>query len=80
MAKKLKAEGRGKEIEDEIRKISPPKISRQLAYVQGKSYEDYLHDMKIVQQYAVYNHQAIVDEIVGWGLKSGNSLPPYTIT
>jgi tRNA-splicing ligase RtcB len=64
MAKKLKAEGRGKEIEDEIRKISPPKISRQLAYVQGKSYEDYLHDMKIVQQYAVYNRKAIVDEII----------------
>jgi tRNA-splicing ligase RtcB len=43
---------------------NPSKISRQLAYVQGKSYEDYLHDMKIVQQYAVYNRKAIVDEIV----------------
>ncbi|NLG87766.1 MAG: RtcB family protein [Clostridiaceae bacterium] len=40
------------------------KISRQLAYVHGKSYNDYLHDMKIVQQYAVYNRKAIVDEII----------------
>jgi len=40
------------------------KISKQLAYVHGKSYNDYLHDMKIVQQYAVYNRKAMVDEII----------------
>jgi len=39
-------------------------ISKQLAYVHGKSYNDYLHDMKIIQQYAVYNRKAIVDEII----------------
>lgn len=41
-----------------------PKISKALAYVEGESYNDYLHDMKIVQQYAVYNRKAIVDEII----------------
>ncbi|NLY44012.1 MAG: RtcB family protein [Clostridiaceae bacterium] len=40
------------------------KVSKQLAYVQGESYNNYLHDMKIVQQYAVYNRKAIVDEII----------------
>ncbi len=40
------------------------KISKQLAYLHGESYYDYLHDMKLVQQYAVYNRKAIVDEIV----------------
>jgi len=40
------------------------KINKQLAYVHGKSYNDYLHDMKIIQQYAVYNQKAIVDEII----------------
>lgn len=64
IVKKLKAEGREKEIQDEIQKISPVKISKQLAYVQGESYNNYLHDMKIVQQYAVYNRKAIVDEII----------------
>jgi tRNA-splicing ligase RtcB len=64
IAKKLKAEGREKEIQDEIQKISPVKIPKQLAYVQGESYHNYLHDMKIVQQYAVYNRKAIVDEII----------------
>jgi tRNA-splicing ligase RtcB len=62
--KKLKAEGREKEILIEIQKISPVKISKQLAYVQGESYNNYLHDMKIVQQYAVYNRKAMVDEII----------------
>jgi len=61
---KLKAEGREKEIEKEIKKIKPPNISKQLAYVQGKSYEDYLADMKLVQKFAVLNRKAIVDEIV----------------
>ncbi|NLY17957.1 MAG: RtcB family protein [Clostridiaceae bacterium] len=64
IAKKLKAEGREKEIQDEIKKISPVRISKQLAYVQGESFNNYLHDMKIVQQYAVYNRKAIVDEII----------------
>jgi len=61
---KTKKRKRKKEIEDEIEKISPIKISKQLAYVQGESYRNYLHDMKIVQQYAVYNRKAIVDEIM----------------
>ncbi|HHV29989.1 RtcB family protein [Acetivibrio mesophilus] len=61
---RLKAEGRQKEIEKEIKKVKPPKINKQLAYVQGKSYEDYLADMKLVQKFAVLNRKAIVDEIV----------------
>jgi len=40
------------------------KISRQLAYLQGESYKNYLEDMKIIQKYAVYNRKAIVDEII----------------
>ena len=28
-----------------------------------ESYNNYLNDMKIIQQYAVYNRKAIVDEI-----------------
>lgn len=64
LAKRLKTEGREKEIQQEIEKIKPAKFSKSLAYVQGKRYEDYLKDMKIVQRYAVYNRKAIVDEII----------------
>jgi RNA-splicing ligase RtcB len=64
VVQKLKAEGRQKEIQQEIDNFRPHKINRQLAYVQGKSYEDYLCDMKTVQRFAVLNRKAIVDEIV----------------
>jgi len=62
--RKLKEKRGEKEIRDEIEKNSPDKISKQLAYVQGESFNHYLHDMKIVQQYAAYNRKAIVDEII----------------
>ncbi len=64
IVRKLKAEGREKEIQQEIKKVKPLTVSRQLAYVEGKNYDDYLSDMKIVQRFAVLNRKAIVDEIV----------------
>jgi len=48
----------------ESKKENPVRISKPLAYLQGESFDNYLRDMKIVQQYAVYNRKAIVDEIV----------------
>lgn len=61
---RLKAQGREKEIQKEIKKVKPPKINKQLAYVQGKSFDNYLSDMKLVQKFAVLNRKAILDEIV----------------
>ncbi|MDQ2086309.1 RtcB family protein [Herbivorax sp. ANBcel31] len=61
---KLKSQGREKEIQGEIKKIKTSKISKSLAYVQGKGFNEYLNDMKIVQYFAVINRKAIVDEIV----------------
>ena len=39
-------------------------INPDMAYVTGKLFEDYIHDMKIIQSFAVLNRQAMVDEIV----------------
>lgn len=61
---RLKAEGREKDIQTELSKMDVPKISKHLAYVEGENYNNYLNDMKIIQQYAVYNRKAIMDEIV----------------
>ena len=36
----------------------------ELAYLSGDAMDDYLHDMKIVQEYAVLNRRAIIDEIL----------------
>jgi tRNA-splicing ligase RtcB len=64
LIKKLKAEGREKEISSEMKKIQPPKFNRQLAYVAGENLKDYLNDMQIVQKFATYNRKAMMDEIM----------------
>lgn len=63
----LKAEDRDKEIQKEIKRLKNLKqtnIPRQLAYVTGNLFDQYIHDMKIVQHFAMLNRQAIMDEII----------------
>jgi len=38
--------------------------TKQLAYLTGQLMEDYIHDMKIVQKFAMLNRKAIMDEII----------------
>lgn len=63
----LKAQGRQSEISDAIKEYKTThqtKIPKQLAYVSGKLFDDYIHDMKIVQEFATKNRRAMMDEIV----------------
>ena len=39
-------------------------IPKALAYVSGALFEQYIHDMKLVQHFAMLNRQAIMDEII----------------
>ena len=67
----MKAEGREKEIQKELKKrknVKQTSIPRTLAYVSGELFRHYIHDMKIVQQFAMLNRQAMMDELVK-GLK-----------
>ncbi len=67
----LKKEGREKEIEGEMRKFEKQHqtfVPKHLAYVEGQLFDDYIHDMKIVQHYAGLNRKAMMDEIIK-GLK-----------
>jgi hypothetical protein len=63
----LKAAGRQQEIQSTIKHLKAetaipvPKI---LAYVEGSLFDDYIHDMKIMQRLAVLNRKAIVDTIL----------------
>lgn len=41
-----------------------PKIERDLAYLEGKPLQDYLNDMKIMQDYAVQNRKAMAETII----------------
>lgn len=64
---RLKAEGKQKQIQTELRKLENTKttdIPKHLAYCEGELFEQYIHDMKIVQQFAVLNRQAMMDEII----------------
>ena len=62
----LKAQGREKDINDEIRKLKKPKFSKELAYVEGQDFEDYINDMEFVQQFASLNRKTIAELIVGY--------------
>ena len=72
MIAQLKAEGRQREIQTAIEKLKTEtqrKIPKQLAYVSGNLFADYIHDMRIVQKFAALNRRAMMDEIVsGLGL------------
>ena len=63
---RLKDEGRATEIQAEIRKALAQRaaVDPQQAYASGELFEDYICDMKLVQEFAVLNRQAIIDELV----------------
>lgn len=45
-------------------KIKSKELQKDLAYVEGELLEDYLHDMKIVQNFALLNRKAIMDIVL----------------
>lgn len=68
---KLTAEGREKEISQALKdyKYDPHipeelyNIPFELAYLEGQLFDDYIHDMRIMQQFATTNRRAISDTI-----------------
>lgn len=63
----LRSQGREREIQKSITVLKNTKrtnIPKQLAYVSGELFKQYIHDMKIIQRYAELNRQAMIDEIV----------------
>lgn len=64
---KLKAEGRFNEIQDTVKMLKEQtniNLPKDFAYVQGRLFEDYIHDMKIIQRFAILNRQAMVSVIM----------------
>ena len=64
---KYKNEGREKEIEAAIKKVSmsgKSKIPDALCYVSGNDFDDYIHDMNLAQKYAAKNRQTITEIII----------------
>ena len=68
----LKAEGREREISESVKALKKAKtdtIPKDLAYVSGELFDDYVHDMKIIQKFAELNRKAMTEVILcGMGL------------
>ncbi len=59
-----------KHYQKEASKTVEEGIPKTLAYLEGPLFDDYIHDMKVIQAYATLNRKAIIHEIVkGMNLK-----------
>lgn len=74
LIKDMKAQGNTKEIHKTLKQLRKKRaeatpVPKELAYVEGPLFEDYIHDMRIVQAFAVLNRKAMTDVILsGLGL------------
>lgn len=64
LVKKLKAEGKSKDIDKELKKIQKPSADKDLACLTGSDFDDYMNDMSIVQKYAVLNRETMANIII----------------
>ena len=64
----LKEQGRYSEIQSALTnlKARTTEIPKELSYVSGQLFNEYVHDMKTVQQYALYNRITMTDEILNF--------------
>lgn len=64
LIKKLKKTGRQNEISKELKKLKKPEINKDLAYLIGVDFENYMHDMELMQKYAVLNRRTMAEIIL----------------
>ena len=64
LIERLKKEGRQKDIPTELKKIKKPKTDKELAFLYGSDFDDYMNDMMIVQKYATLNRETMADIII----------------
>ena len=82
MISQLKAEGRETEIEAkrvEMNAQIKTQIPKDLAYVSGYLFDDYINDMRIMQHFAMLNRKAILNTIsIGLHLKKEEIVDQFT--
>lgn len=64
LIKKLKSEHREREIDSELRKIKVTTTEKDLAFLTGQDFKDYMNDMLIVQKFAILNRKSMGEIIV----------------
>ena len=66
---RMKAEGNAAEIQRFLMELkqagyATTPLPRDLSYVEGQLFDDYIHDMKIIQHFAALNRKAMMDVIL----------------
>lgn len=61
---RLLKEGKKHLIQKALEKVDKPNIPKGMAYVEGASFDNYIHDMGILQEYAMVNRNAIAETIL----------------
>jgi len=64
LIEELKRQGREKDIDTELKKLQKPKANKDLAFVEKQDFEDYINDMKIVQNFASVNRKIMTEVIL----------------
>lgn len=70
LIERLKAEGNQKLISQELQKLNDAykaaiiNTPKELAYVEGDNFKNYIHDMKLVQEHAKINRRTIINLIL----------------
>lgn len=62
--KRLKEEGKEKEIEEQLKEINIYKPPKDLCYLEGREKDKYLHDMRIAMEFASKNREEIARRIL----------------
>lgn len=60
----LRAQGREKDIDSELKKLQKPSADKDLAFLTGQWFADYMNDMAIVQNFASVNRNTMADIII----------------
>lgn len=68
--RRMKESGNAEEIPKAVRELRKHRaitvpVPRDLAYVEGPLFDDYIHDMRIIQQFAALNRRAMTEVILG---------------
>ena len=82
MIERLKSEGRENEIEGNFAALKSQvktSVPKDLAYVSGYLFDDYINDMRIMQHFAMLNRKAMINSIsIGLRLKREEIVDQFT--
>src|SRR5690554_4307826 len=57
LIKELKKTGQHKDIQEKLKTLQTPVVNKDLAFLEGDEFHDYINDMKIVQHFASLNRK-----------------------